>query len=224
MTRKSRRGDICRAAIALAAAGGNHAVTHQGIDVYLEIPRGSTSYYYRSRAELIAAVAQHLAEESRAEFSRTLVNAAEVVEGRESRSSAVIGEYTERLATERREECRARIALLLDPDCGDEQREALATCLFSREAAVELCAARGESDPDRAATALLDGLEGRIARLPLFASGKQAAPGPGRHAEAGRGRARNDVATRRCAAQGDPRARPRWRGCAASGRAQCSCP
>ena len=48
--RRSRRDLICEAALDLAAEGGNHALTHQAIDARLGLARGSTSYYYRTRA------------------------------------------------------------------------------------------------------------------------------------------------------------------------------
>ena len=167
MPRRSRRPEICDAAIALAAKGGSHAITHQGIDAYLGIARGSTSYYFRTRAELIAAVADHIAAQSRAIFNELL---AQVPEGQADLHSDVIEQYMRVLVGERRAACRARMALLLDADCGDAQRRALADCLFSREAAMALFD-DGRDDPAAAVTALIDSLEGALVRHTIFALG-----------------------------------------------------
>lgn len=164
MARKSRRGDICEAAVELAARGGSHAVTHQGIDAHLGISKGSTSYYFRTRSELISAVADHVAEQSRTIFEELL---AEVPAAGRDGSSDVIKRYMDLLVGERREACRARMALLLDADCGSAERRALADCLFSRESATALFD-DGRDDPAAAATALIDSLEGELVRMTIF--------------------------------------------------------
>lgn len=166
--RTSRRADICRAAVALAARGGSHALTHQGIDAALGIARGSTSYYYRTRSALIGAVAEHVATESAAAFADLLADARPADGPVAADPGEVIERYLEELVTTRRDEVRARIALLLDADCTAEHRRALAGCLFSRDAAVELFRAQGHPRPERAAAAMLDGLEGRVLRSTVF--------------------------------------------------------
>lgn len=173
--RTSRRGDICRAAVTLAARGGSHAVTHQGIDAELGISRGSTSYYYRSRAALITAVADHLAADSRAEFESLLAqhpggdptsNSGDNSPGGDP--AELIEAYVANLTSARRDQVRARLALLLDADCAPEQQQTLTDCLFSRSTAVDLFRSRDHPRPDAAATELLDRLEGRILRSTLF--------------------------------------------------------
>lgn len=176
MPRRSRRPDICEAAVALAAKGGSHTLTHQGIDAYLGIARGSTSYYFRTRAELIAAVADHIAAQSREIFTALL---AKVPDGQADSHSEVIEQYMRVLLGERRAACRARMALLLDADCGDAQRRALADCLFSREAAIALFD-DGRDDPAAAATALIDSLEGALVRHTIFAVDGAGGPIPAR--------------------------------------------
>lgn len=160
--RTSRREEICRAAITLASRGGSHAVTHQGIDAELGISRGSTSYYYRTRAVLITAVADHLAASSRAVFVELLAQHSG------GDPTAIIETYLRQMTTTRRDHVRARLALLLDAHCAPDQQKALSECLFSRDAAVELFRSQAHPIPVAAATDLLDGLEGRILREVLL--------------------------------------------------------
>lgn len=164
--RPSRREAICHAAVVLASRGGSHALTHQAIDVELGISRGSTSYYYRTRRALIAAVAHHLTARSRAEFQEAFTQ--EVDPPDPSSAAALIDAYVDDLAGRRRDDCRARLALLLDADCDGELRTALADCLFSRAAADELYRKLGDPDPDSRATELLDRLEGEVVRRTLL--------------------------------------------------------
>lgn len=161
-TRSSRRDLICQTAISLAAGGGSHAVTHQAIDRELGIAKGSTSYYYRTRSALIAAVSEYLSAQSRAVFRELLSNHSADDPG------AVIDAYLDDLTGSRRDHVRARLALALDADCAIEQRRALAESLFSRDAAIELCRSRAHPCPERAADDLLDSLEGRILRTLVF--------------------------------------------------------
>lgn len=160
--RTSRRAEICRAAVTLAARGGSHAVTHQGIDAELGISKGSTSYYYRTRAALITAVADHLAAGSRTAFEDLLAQRS----GGEP--ADLVEAYLEEITTTRRDHVRARLALLLDADCAPGQQRALSHCLFSRDAAAELFRSRAHPNPDAAATDLLDSLEGRLLREVLL--------------------------------------------------------
>ncbi|MDV7999989.1 TetR family transcriptional regulator [Rhodococcus sp. IEGM 1408] len=161
--RLSRRDQICQAAIALAARGGSHALTHQAIDAELGIAKGSTSYYYRTRAALIAGVAEFLAAQSRAVFHDLLARHA----GEDP--DTVIDTYLAHLAASRRDHVRARLALALDADCGVEQRTGLAECLFSLEGAVALLRSRAHPQPEVGASDLLDRLEGHILRKLILA-------------------------------------------------------
>lgn len=156
--RPSRRDQICRAAITLASRGGSHALTHQAIDRELGIAKGSTSYYYRTRANLITAVSEYVTAQSRAAFHELLNHHTE------DDPAALIDTYLIDLAATRRDHVRARLALALDADCTAEQRHELAECLFSREAAFELMRTRSHPDPDSGASELLERLEGRILR------------------------------------------------------------
>lgn len=161
-TRPSRRDQICQAAISLASRGGSHALTHQAIDRELGIAKGSTSYYYRTRAVLITAVSEYLTTQSRTVFYDLLYHHSE------EDPDAVIDTYLADLTATRRDQVRARLALALDADCAAEQRRGLAGCLFSRDAAIELMRSQSHPHPETAASELLDRLEGRILRTLVF--------------------------------------------------------
>ena len=162
-TRPSRRDQICRAAIVLAARGWSHALTHQAIDAELGIAKGSTSYYYRTRAALITAVSEYLAARSREVFQDLLSQHSD------DDPDLVIRTYLADLAATRRDHVRARLALALDADCTAEQRKGLAECLLSEEAAVGLMRSQGHPRPEAGAAELLDRLEGLLLRSLVFA-------------------------------------------------------
>ncbi|MDJ0362862.1 hypothetical protein [Rhodococcus sp. H29-C3] len=123
-----RRTVIADAAISLIAHSGMRALTHRGIDSALEFPPGSTSYYLRTKQDLIGAVVERITESSRAAFEQ--VNSGDPVE--------VTVTYLADLLTERADQLRARHALTIDPTVEPAAREQLARCLFSAEGATEL--------------------------------------------------------------------------------------
>ncbi|PKV89738.1 TetR/AcrR family transcriptional regulator [Streptomyces sp. TLI_146] len=57
-----RRTVIADTAIGLVAAAGLRGLTHRAVDSAAGLPTGSTSYYFRTRAALIGACYQRLAE------------------------------------------------------------------------------------------------------------------------------------------------------------------
>jgi DNA-binding transcriptional regulator YbjK len=58
----SRRTHIADSAIATLAESGSRGLTHRAVDQKAGLPTGSTSYYLRSRGDLVAACADRLAE------------------------------------------------------------------------------------------------------------------------------------------------------------------
>jgi DNA-binding transcriptional regulator YbjK len=56
-----RRAQIAEAGIAILASRGVRALTHLAIDRELGLPDGSTSYYARTRRDLIAVIVDRLA-------------------------------------------------------------------------------------------------------------------------------------------------------------------
>ncbi|WP_241726737.1 hypothetical protein [Dietzia sp. SLG310A2-38A2] len=81
----------------------------------------------------------------------------------------MIDAYLADLAATRRDHVRARLALILDADCGVEQRTGLAECLFSLEEAVTLLRSQAHPQPEVGASDLLDRLEGHILRNLILA-------------------------------------------------------
>ncbi|AOW91934.1 TetR family transcriptional regulator [Rhodococcus sp. WMMA185] len=157
--RRSRRDLICGAALDLAAEGGNHALTHQRVDARLGLPRGSTSYYYRTRRALVSAAIAHLTCRSREQF-RDAAPSAPPKTTREAAS--LIVSQLEALMVERRRDVLARYALMTDAAGDDELQEGLASCLFSLSAATVLMDSLGASDPSAAARDLITLLEGLV--------------------------------------------------------------
>jgi TetR/AcrR family transcriptional regulator, regulator of biofilm formation and stress response len=157
--RLSRRDLICEAALDLAAEGGNHALTHQGIDARLGLARGSTSYYYRTRHALVSAAIAHLARRSREHFLAAVPSRPPETT---REATTLIAAQLETLLVERRRDVLARYTLLADAVADDELREGLASCLFSLPAATELMGVLGAPDPPTAARDLISLLEGLV--------------------------------------------------------------
>ncbi|CCQ13911.1 putative TetR family transcriptional regulator [Rhodococcus sp. AW25M09] len=122
-----RRTDIADAALTLVARDGMRALTHRAIDSALGYPAGSTSYYFRTKSDLLAAVAAHLVELSRASFVSIAVSESDV--------ATVVAQYLHDALTHRLVELEARYALMLDPAVAQDVRAVLARSLFSLERA-----------------------------------------------------------------------------------------
>nr|WP_202422790.1 TetR family transcriptional regulator [Gordonia sp. SID5947] len=141
----------------MAAIGGNHAVTHQAVDRHLSLPRGSTSYYFRTRDALISAAAGHLVERSRAAFAEQMSD-----EAVRARPGDLIADYLDDLLTTRRRDALARHGLLQDPSVLPDTREKLARCFFSVDAATDLMRDRACDDAGAAADVFITVLEGIV--------------------------------------------------------------
>lgn len=159
-SRASRREAICEAALDLAAAGGNHGVTHYGIDDRLGIARGSTSYYYRTRQALLTAAIIHLADLSRKAFLAIFEDADTPLDI--DRAADLTAGQLDLLLGPRRRDALARYALTADATDDDELRDALARCLFSVPGAEALMAHLGATDPSCAAHNFVSLLEGLL--------------------------------------------------------------
>jgi AcrR family transcriptional regulator len=57
-----RRRELCDAAIQVLAAHGSRGLTHGQVDRCAQVPDGTTSYYYRTRAALLRGVGKRVAE------------------------------------------------------------------------------------------------------------------------------------------------------------------
>lgn len=155
----ARRTAICEAVLDLAAAGGSRAVSHPAIDTHLGLPRGSTSYYYRTRRDLLDAAILHLTDTSRNAFHTSLGQ--EQHFGAETAAELIAGQL-DLLLGPRRRDVVARYALAIDSDLDENLRTALAGCLFSLSAAQSLMTELGAPDPLRAAHNLISLLEGLL--------------------------------------------------------------
>ncbi|MGO3328149.1 TetR/AcrR family transcriptional regulator [Gordonia sp. (in: high G+C Gram-positive bacteria)] len=165
--RPDRRTRIADAALDLAADGGNRAVTHSGVDRYLDLPKGSTSYYFRTRRELLDAALTHLTAMSAASFET-----AHADDHAHGSAADVVGRYLHTLTTTRARDVRARFALVSDAAHDADLAAALRDSLFSRPRAIALFTALGSFDAESDAADLLVFCEG-IAATHLFSGVSQ---------------------------------------------------
>ena len=154
-----RRSEILDGALAVLAAHGMRGLTHRAVDAAAGLPPGSTSYYFRSRAALVAGCVQRL-------LDRDLADDVPVAEAAaRTGPDALVAALTAigvRMATTERTRTLARYELSLaavrDPALRAELVRGGDT-IRSRGAA--LLGRAGAADPDAAAAevaALLDGL------------------------------------------------------------------
>lgn len=156
-----RRDEIAQAVNELAAAGGARAVTHSAIDHRLELPKGSTSYYFRTRSALISAGIDAMRRNSRSSFS-TLISVPD------TSLAEVARDYILHLATKRAVEIRARLAL-----AAEVEPDSLSSLFFDRDSAREAFTSLGSRDPDVISTGFIDLLEGILLRYALLPSGSE---------------------------------------------------
>lgn len=64
-----RRTAIAQAALSVIARDGLRGLTHRAIDRELDLPEGTTSYYARSRRDLLSLVVERLAERTAADIA-----------------------------------------------------------------------------------------------------------------------------------------------------------
>jgi AcrR family transcriptional regulator len=162
-----RREAIADAAIAVLASDGSRGLTHRAVDRHLELPAGSTSYYFRTRQALVAAAAERMVALDRADIAAV----GGTVEG--------LVQLVERwLRPRQRPRLVARFELFL----GDSRESGAGPVAAARAAFVAeieaALAAGGAPDPRVGAVVLmatiegllLDGLVGRrLARADLWA-------------------------------------------------------
>lgn len=158
-----RRPMITDHAIAVLADGGARALTHQAVDRHTGLPAGSTSYYFRTRGTLIAAVVERIRVHSRTAFDNAQAQSAGpvTVDG----AAALIAGQLLNLAGERRNQALAVFALLGEVREQHQLRDALMGCLFSADLATGLFDALGSATPSDDAADLVDLLTGRLVNL-----------------------------------------------------------
>ncbi|MFD1211745.1 TetR/AcrR family transcriptional regulator [Arthrobacter sp. GCM10027362] len=157
-----RRDLIAEAATELIAQEGLRALTHRAVDLRLDLPLGSTSYYFRTRDELLAATLGHLRACSARHFEAEEFPLPLSRHGADIEAlAALIGRYLEALLTACPHHIKARFALALELSGREDFAEALSDALVSQSRVVDLFTTLGSSDPQTLAagfTALLEGL------------------------------------------------------------------
>ena len=115
-----RRQRIANAGIALIARGGTHRLTHRAVDTEAGLPNGSTSYYARSRRDLIRLVMEQLSAESQADLTDIEVPGKLTVR----QATDLVGRLAERLILNGDAQA-ARFALMFEVRDDDELRREL---------------------------------------------------------------------------------------------------
>ena len=142
-----RRQRIANAGIALIARGGTHRLTHRAVDAEAGLPNGSTSYYARSRRDLIRLVMEQLSAESQADL--TDIEVPEKLTVRQA--TDLVGRLAKRLILNGGAQA-ARFALMFEVRDDDELRRELTVDAPVRssfnEKAVKLLRALGATDPE----------------------------------------------------------------------------
>ena len=145
-----RRQRIAMSGISLIARGGTHRLTHRAVDAEAGLPSGSTSYYARSRRDLIRLVMVQLSAESQADL--TDIDVPDKLTVRQA--TDLVGRLTERLILNSEAQA-ARFALMFEVRDDDELRRELTVDAPVRssfnEKAVGLLHALGIADPEGAA-------------------------------------------------------------------------
>lgn len=157
----SRRQEIARAAMELAAESGSHALTHRRIDQRLGLPPGTTSNYARTRRALVRMVIDQIAA------------LADLRGGDEQRPlPGTVAEAVDQLVpalevtVERGTDTRARMALSIDYLYDEELHRLLTTDSPVRAKllaeAERMLAALGVPDPARRAVDFIGVMNGLL--------------------------------------------------------------
>ncbi|MFE3100665.1 TetR/AcrR family transcriptional regulator [Nocardia tengchongensis] len=164
-----RRTLIVDSAIDLIAAQGLRALTHRALDTALELPAGSTSYYFRTKRALIEAIVDRITTRSRTDFlggKGGLVTPAAVPDSRadidRDALAAGIAGWLDHLLAQRRNHLIARQALILELLADTELRVRLTSCLFSHQHATGLFETLGATEPATAAADFIAVIEGLV--------------------------------------------------------------
>lgn len=149
---QDRRTAIADAAIHTLALAGSRGLTHRAVDRAAGLPLGSTSYYFRSRADLLRAAVDRLAE---------LDSAALQLEDGDSLADD-LARVVDQFLTSERDRVLARYELALEAVRRPELRELMDTGTRRvRHAIAERLRVQQGTDADRLADdvlALIDGL------------------------------------------------------------------
>jgi DNA-binding transcriptional regulator YbjK len=157
MSTADRRTLIVDGATDLIATRGLRALTHRALDTALELPAGSTSYYFRTKRALVEAIVDRITARSRTDFLAADLPAAEPAE-----IAHAIAVWLDRLLTQRRNQLITRHALIIDLLADAELHARLTASLFSHDHATRLFEALGSAEPAAAAADFIAVLEGLV--------------------------------------------------------------
>ncbi|PJJ72966.1 DNA-binding transcriptional regulator YbjK [Diaminobutyricimonas aerilata] len=161
-----RRASIADAAIRIVAREGLRSLTHRAVDRELDLPTGSTSYYVRTRKQLIELVVHRLANRTRADLSASPASAVVEREGATVTDAAgALAALLERIAA-RSDDQLARFALAVDLHSDRELHRFITNSSPIREqmlaGARAVVSAAGAPDVDEAARGLLVVVDGLL--------------------------------------------------------------
>jgi DNA-binding transcriptional regulator YbjK len=152
---ESRRSRLADAAISTLAREGSRGLTHRAVDRTAGVPEGSTSYYFRTRLDLLRAIVRRMSA-----LDTASVPALDHPSGEEF--AAAFTDAVTELLTDGRDRQLARYELVLEGTRRPELRRALADNTAPIHARLsEQLALLGVPDPGdrtRDLLALLDGL------------------------------------------------------------------
>ncbi len=115
-----RRGLIADAGVRLIAAHGLRALTHRAIDAAIDAPPGTTSYYARTRRELLELIVRRLAERTGDDVATAPTSG----ELDPPRTAALLADLVTGMVRSRPDDHAARFALLTELR-GDPELRAL---------------------------------------------------------------------------------------------------
>ena len=151
----SRKSELADAAIATLAREGSRGLTHRAVDRAAGVPEGSTSFYFRTRLDLLRATVRRLAELDAAEIPA-------IPETSAKDFAAAFTAVVAQLLTDGQDRQLARYQLLFEAARQPELRETLAASAGRIRALVaERFAALGVPEPEERARdflTLIDGL------------------------------------------------------------------
>ncbi|MFC4603724.1 TetR/AcrR family transcriptional regulator [Rhodococcus kronopolitis] len=143
-----RHARIADAVLDIVAAEGIRALTHRAVDRHLGLPNGSTSYYFRTKRELLVAAVEQLNATSRRDFERSRLTRPPAELPALAELARDIGAALDAMLVGRVRDIRARYALTLEMVNDKEIQQALATSIFSQPLGAALVRDLGSADPE----------------------------------------------------------------------------
>jgi DNA-binding transcriptional regulator YbjK len=172
-----RRAELLEAAIHLIGAHGMDAVTHRAVARAAGVPAASTSYYFRSKDELIEQALQALAEREIARLQERREALGAAIVDLEATVEALSGWIEEQVGPEGSVELLAQYQLQLEAARRPEARAILAAWKAGTDELAETAMrSLGARDARTAAILLISAIDGL--RLRLLASGHEPLEGP----------------------------------------------